>query len=183
MRGLLVPGFLIFAALAFSQAGDRIVPAFGKLVAATDRSITVRNDQGARTFLITSETRIWRGDYVDVRQLRPGDDLAIRFRPANRGSEGTAVDIEANVDRWDGTITKVSGDLVQVELTDEDGKPLGKRVKVTFWSKTTFLVDGVSQRDLKSGAHLEVIGLVTSKSEMRAWRVIGFDPRGIREAR
>jgi hypothetical protein len=60
--------------------------------------------------LITADTRIWRGDYIDVHHLQPGDNLSIRSRISSRTGEATAVDIDANIDRWNGTITKVSGD-------------------------------------------------------------------------
>jgi hypothetical protein len=140
-----------------------------------DRSITVRNDQGTRTFLITPGTKIWRGDYVNVHQLRLDDDMSVRFRVSDRTGEATAVGIEANVDRWDGDITKVSGDRIEIEFTDKDGNPLGTKGTVTFWNRTTFLVDA-SRSDLRPGAYLEVIGLVESPDTMRAWRVIGFSP-------
>ncbi|MGP0076384.1 MAG: DUF5666 domain-containing protein [Bryobacteraceae bacterium] len=189
MRGLLV-GFTFLICSAHGVAAqsaqgaqsDRIEATEGKLVAVHDHSITVRNDQGTRIFLIAAGTKIWRGDYVDVHQLRLGDDLSVRFRVSDRTGEATAVDIDANVDRWDGNITKVSGDRVEIEFIDEDGNPLGTKGTVIFWDRTTFLVDA-SRSDLRPGAFLEVIGLVESPDTMRAWRVIGFDPRGTRQRR
>ncbi len=179
MRGLLMVSFLIGAALG----QGRIEATAGKLVAVRDGSITVRNDQGTRTFLLTAATKIWRGDYVDVHQLRLGDDLGIRFRVSNRTGQATAVDIDANLDRWDGNITKVSGDRVEIEFTDKDGNPSGTKGAVIFWNRTTFLVDA-SRRDLRPGSYLSVIGLVESPDVMRAWRVIGFGPPpGVRPSR
>jgi hypothetical protein len=176
-------GLLAIAFLFAQSSGDRIQGAVGRLTAVHDHTITVRNDRGARTFLITAETKIWRGDYVDLGQLRVGDDLGIRFRVPEGAGEAVAVDIDANIDRWNGTITKVSGNVVEIELKDEDGNLLGMKGTVTFWDKTTFLVDGASRSDLKVGAYLEVIGLVEN-DRMRAWRVIGFDPAsGVRRAK
>jgi len=171
MRGLLMVSFLIGTALGQS----RIEATAGKLVAVRDRSLTVRNDQGTRTFLINAATKVWRGDYVDVHQLRLGDDLSVRFRVSGHTGQATAVDIDANLDRWDGNITKVSGDRVEIEFTDKDGNPLGMKATVVFWNRTAFLVDA-SRSDLRPGASLSVIGLVASRDTMRAWRVIGFGP-------
>lgn len=183
MRGLLAVAFLILTADALAQTGDdRIVPAFGKLVAVHDRSITVRNQQGTKTFLITADTHIWRGDYVDVRHLQPGDDLSIRSRVLSRTGETTAVDIDANIDGWNGTITNVSGDRVVIDLQNEDGDFVGRKATVIFWNKTIFLVDNASTRDLRVGAYLEVIGLV-EKDTLQVWRVIGFDPTGLQKVR
>jgi hypothetical protein len=182
MRRLTV-AFLIVAAAALAQIDDnRIVPAFGKLIAVHDHSIIVRNQQGTKTFLITAETHIWRGDYVDVHHLQPGDDLSIRSRVSSGRGESTAVDIDANIDRWNGTITKVSGDRVEIDLQSEDGQFLGRKATVIFWNKTIFLVDNVSTRDLRVGAYLEVIGLV-EKNTLQVWRVIGFDPAGLQKIR
>ncbi len=169
MRGLLLVALVICAAQGIHSQGARIDATEGKLAAVRDGSITVRNDQGTRTFRITPGTKIWRGDYVDVRQLRLGDDLSVRFRAS------TAIDIEANLDRWDGNITKVSGDHVEIEFTDKDGNPVGTKGTVTFWNRTAFLVYA-SRNDLRPGAYLSVIGLVQSPTMMRAWRVIGFGP-------
>src|SRR5579863_8912104 len=157
MRGLLVA--FTFLMIAQGAQNDRIEATEGKLIAMSDRSITVRNDQGTRIFLITPGTKIWRGDYVDVHQLRPGDDLSVRFRVAGRTGEATAVDIDANLDRWDGNITKVSGDRIEIEFTDKDGNPVGAKGTVTLWNRTAFLVDA-ARNDLQPGAFLEVIGLV-----------------------
>ena len=177
MRGLLMLAFLTCAANSApaQRVGDRIDATEGKLVAVHERSITVRNDQGTRTFRISADTKIWRGDFVDLHQLRPGDDLGVRFRASDRGGEATAVDIDANLDRWDGDITKVSGDRVQFEFTDKDGNPHGMKATVVFWDRTAFLVDA-SRSDLRPGAYLSVTGLVESRDVMRAWQVIGFRP-------
>jgi hypothetical protein len=181
MRGLLLVALAICAAQSIraqsaqGARSDRINTTQGKLVAMHEGSITIRNDQGTRTFLITSGTKIWRGDYVGVHQLHPGDDLGIRFRVSDRTGPATAVDIDANLDRWDGNITNVSGDRVEIEFTDKDGNSVGTKGRVIFWSRTAFLVDA-SRNDLRPGAYLSVIGLVESRDTMRAWRVIGFGP-------
>jgi hypothetical protein len=177
MRWHLLVALAICAAQSVhsQRTQDRIDATEGKLAALRDGSIRVRNDQGTRTFLITPSTKIWRGDYVAVRQLRLGDDLSIRFSVSDRTGEAIAVDIDANVDRWDGNITKASGDRVEIEFTDKDGNPRGAKGTVILWSRTTFLVDA-ARSDLRPGAFLEVIGLVESPDTMRAWRVIGFDP-------
>ena len=89
MRGLLMLAFLTCAANS-APARDRIDATEGKLVAVHERSITVRNDQGTRTFRISADTKIWRGDFVDLHQLRPGDDLGVRSRVSDRSGEATA---------------------------------------------------------------------------------------------
>ena len=178
MRGLLAGFAFVICSVhgGFAQrAQDRINAAEGKLVAVGDGSITVRNDQGTRVFRIDTGTKIWRGDSVDVHQLRPGDDLSVRFRVSERTGEATAVDIDANIDRWDGNIEKVSGNRVEIEFTDKDGNPLGTKGTVIFWNRTKFLVHA-ARSDLRPGASLSVIGLVETPKTMRAWRVIGFGP-------
>lgn len=183
MRGLRMVAFLILAPPALAQSDDnRIVPAVGKLIDVHDSSITVRNQQGTKTFLITPDTHIWRGDYVEVHHLQPGDELSIRSRVSSRTGQATAVDVEANIDRWNGTIARVSGDRVEINLQDEDGQLPGRKATIIFWKKTIFLVDNVSKKDLGVGAYLEVIGLV-EKNTMQIWRVIGFDPAGLQKTR
>lgn len=179
MRVLSVRALLILAPLASAQTDDNLIlPAFGKLVAVNGRSITVRSQLGSKTFLITGGTRIWRGDYVDLKRLQPGDDLSIRYRVSSRTVEATAVDMDANIDRWNGTITKTSGDRVEIDLQSEDGQFTGRKATIIFWKKTVFLVDNVSTRDLKVRAYLEAIGL-KEKDTLEVWRVIGFDPAGL----
>lgn len=183
MAELRAVAFLIFASQVLGQTGDdRIVPAFGKLVAVHDQSIAVRNERGTKTFLITVDTHIWRGDYVDLHHLKPDDDLSIRSRVSSRTGEATAVDIDANIDRWNGTISNVSGDRVVIDLQNEDGGYIGRKVTIIFWNKTIFLVDNASTKDLRVGAYLEVIGLL-EKDTLRVWRVIGFDPNGLPKVR
>jgi hypothetical protein len=183
MRVLSVVVLLILPPLASAQTDDNlIVPAFGNLVAVRDGSITVRNQEGTKTFFIAADTHIWRGDYVEVHRLQPGDDLSIRYRVSSRTGEATAVDIDANIDRWNGTITKISGDRVEIDLQSEDGQFTGGKATIIFWQKTVFLVDNVSTRDLRVGAYLEVIGLV-ERDTLQVWRVIGFDPAGLQKIR
>jgi hypothetical protein len=110
------------------------------------------------------------------------DDLSIRSRISSQTGGATAVDIDANIDRWNGTITHSSGDRVEIDLQEEDGHFVGRKATVVFWNKTVFLVDNASTRNLKVGAYLEVVGLV-EKDTLQVWRVIGFDPAGLQKVK
>jgi hypothetical protein len=151
-RGLLAVAFLILAAQAIAQTrDDRIFPAFGNLVAVNDRSVSVRNQQGTKTFLITADTHVWRGDYVDFHHLEPGDNLSIRFRVSSRTGEATAVDIDANIDRWNGTIANVSGDRVVIDLQNEDGDLVGTKAS-SFSGEKRFFWWTTRQRETSGSA-------------------------------
>jgi hypothetical protein len=136
-----------------------------------DHSISVRNDHVTKTFQINTETKIWRGQDVDLHQLHLGDDIAIQYRPASN-DQALAISIWANTDRWAGTITKVLGDRLQIARMDDYGDPDGKAIII--FDGTTIFNRGTRQ-DLETGRFLEVVGLVLSKRQMQASTVLHIE--------
>lgn len=149
-----------------AQTGNDLLSGMaGKLVAVFDNSISVRNDEGARTFRVNRETKIWRGHDVDIYQLHLGDDVGIQYRASSGNGEATATSIWANIDRWGGTISKVFGDRVQIARIDDH-----KKAMIIFDSNTIF--SEATRNDLQVGRFLEVIGLDLGKDRMHASRVL-----------
>jgi len=162
-----VPGLL-------AQSGHVVPSMVGKLIAMHGNYITVRNDELTETFQVSPETTIWRGRDVGVRQLRVGDNLAIRYSVSSGNGETIATAIWVNTDRWAGTIKKVSGDRVQIAVIDDHGDPAGKAT-IIFNSYTTFS-EWISKDDLHVGRFLETTGLVVGKRQMQAAKVLHIDP-------
>src|SRR5277367_2014890 len=78
----------------------------GTVISRGPDSVTVRNELFTRVFRINAQTEIRR---VDSSELRVGDLVGIRCHFDDKGF-AFADSIEANVDRWDGVITKVLKD-------------------------------------------------------------------------
>jgi hypothetical protein len=87
--------------------------------------------------------------------------------------------VEANVEHWEGVITHVSQNHVVITF-DAPAKGTGT---VTFDAKTEFGdcagddVKDCTRDDLRVGRHLDTIGLLTSKRELRATKVLGIQAR------
>jgi hypothetical protein len=154
-----------------AQTSDHLVPAMsGKLVAVSDHSISVRNDEGTRAFQVSKATKMWRGHDVEIHQLHLGDDIDLTYRVLSGNGELIATSIWANIDRWGGTISKVFGDRVQIERTDDH-----KKVTIIVDRGTIF--DEGTRKDLQVNCFLEVIGLDLGKDRMHATRVLHILPR------
>jgi hypothetical protein len=148
------------------QTGNDLLSGMaGKLVAVFDSSISVRNDEGTRTFRVNKETKIWRGHDVDIHQLHLGDDIGIQYRVSSGKGEAIAASIWASIDHWGGTISKVFGDRVQIARRDDHEK-----ATIIFDSNTIF--DEGTRNDLQVGRFLEVIGLDSGNNRMHASRVL-----------
>ncbi len=170
-----------FAALAQSQNPSGVRTSLrdtdpvdvGTVISREPDSVTVKNDLFTRVFRINAQTEIER---VDSSQLRVGDQVAIRCHFDDKGI-AIADLIEANVDHWQGVITKVLKDTVYIK----NGPPLKGSAKVIFDSKTEFgycagdtLNVPCTVDDLKVGRHLDTVGFVLGKSEIRATRVLNI---------
>ena len=145
----------------------------GTVISRGPDSVSVENDRFTRVFRINAQTEIRR---VDSSQLQVGDRVAIRCHIDNTGTS-IADSIEANVDRWEGVITKVLKGRVYMELD----APAKGTARVTFDNRTEFdYCAGDDPRractvdDLKVGRHLETVGFVLGKSELRATSVLGI---------
>ncbi len=178
---LVLFGYLPLTALAQSQDISGVRTSLrdtdpvdvGTVISRGPDSVTVKNDLFTRVFRINAQTEIRR---VDSSQLQVGDQVAIRCHFDDKGTS-IADMIEANVDRWEGVITKVLKDTVYMKFD----APIMGTAKVIFDSKTEFgycapddLKRDCTIDDLKVGRHLETTGFVLGKSEMRAIRVLSI---------
>ena len=164
---------VLFASIVVpGSAGGPKSSAVGTLIAIRDGSISIKNDNGTFVFHVNSDTRIWRGGSASLHQLRLGDDVAVRYRAAAEGGEAIATDIEANVDKWEGTITKVRPHSVQVDVDNGHDSPVW-RATIFIDGQTIF--DAGTPKDLQAGRFLEVIGLDMKHRRMRATRILSLD--------
>jgi hypothetical protein len=136
-------------------------------------SVTVKNDLFTRVFRINAQTEIRR---VDSSQLQVGDQVDVRCHFDDKGTS-IADMIEANVGKWEGVITKVLKDAVYIEFN----APVKGSGKVTFdrttefdWCGSDDPKRGCTIDDLKVGRHLETVGFVLGKSELRATSVLNI---------
>jgi hypothetical protein len=105
-----------------------------------------------------------------------GDRVSIRCHIDDKGTS-IADSIEANVDRWEGIITKVLKNAAWIKFD----APVKRSGKVTFDRTTEFDYcsgddpeRGCTLDDLKVGRHLEAVGFVLENSELRATSVLGI---------
>ena len=145
----------------------------GTVISRGPDSVTVKNELFTRVFRMNAHTEIRR---VDSSRLQVGDLVAIRCHFDDKGI-AIADSIEANVDRWEGVITKILKDTVYIKFEAPD-KGSGK---VIFDSRTEFrycagddLKRACTAEDLKVGRHLDTAGFVLGKSELRATRVLNI---------
>lgn len=145
----------------------------GTVISRGPDSVTVKNERFTRVFRINAQTEIRR---VDSSELQVGDVVGIRCHFDDKGI-AFADSIEANVDRWDGVITKVLKDTAYIKFDP----PVKGRGKVTFDRTTEFdycaVEDskrGCTLDDLKVGGHLETVGFILGKSELRATSVLNI---------
>jgi hypothetical protein len=108
--------------------------------------------------------------------LQAGDLVAVRCHFDDK-STAVADSIEANIGRWEGFITKIVKDTVYIKFDS----PVKGSAAVTFDSSTEFgYCAGDDPQhdctigDLKVGRHLETVGFIVGKGEMRATRVLGI---------
>jgi Domain of unknown function (DUF5666) len=143
----------------------------GSVISRGPDSVTVKNELFTRIFRINAQTEIRR---VDSSQLQVGDMVAIRCHLDDKGI-AIADSIEANVDHWEGVITKVFRDTVYIKFeTAAKGN-----ARVIFDSTTEFgYCAGDDPKracafdDLKVGRFLDTVGFVLRKNELRAMRVL-----------
>jgi hypothetical protein len=149
----------------------------GTLIAVAKETVSLKNDNGICVLHIDRDTTFWRGQtFHDASALKLGDEIGARARVDYPSGKLIAEDVEANVDRWEGVITKVLKDTVFMKFD----APVHETVKVIFDRKTQFrncvfdndLKHLCTVGDLKAGRHLETIGLVLGKTELRATNVL-----------
>ncbi|HTW67457.1 MAG TPA: DUF5666 domain-containing protein [Bryobacteraceae bacterium] len=180
----LTDGTPIATLIAAVEEGDavRLIPhdvaeirvCSGYLTAISTNTITIKNDEGACTVRFTPDTSFWRGDkFHDPRALVKGDQIGVRAEVNYPSGELVAADVEANVTKSMGKITKVGSRSVAIAEEDEDGRPT-RRVTVFIDDHTTF--DEGTPKDLQAGAFLEVIGLDLGHDRMRATKVLSLEP-------
>jgi hypothetical protein len=136
-------------------------------------SVTVKNELFTRVFRISAQTEIRR---VDSSQLQVGDFVVIRCHFDHKGI-AIADSIEANVSHWEGTITKVIKNTVYIKFEP----PIKGSARVIFDSRTEFsycagddLKRACTIDDLMAGRHLDTVGFVLGRRELRATRVLNI---------
>ena len=140
----------------------------GTLVAIHDNSISIKNDQGTFVVRTNSDTTIWRGGNVPLRELHLGDDVDVVYHPATKNGEMIAAEITANIANWWGTITGIGPQTIKIAEKDEHGDPKGPAT--VFFDGRTRFYDG-SKTGLKVGGSLQAVGLSLGNHRMRATRV------------
>ena len=174
-------GYLPLTALAQSQDVSGVRTSLretdpvdvGTVISRGPDSVTVKNDLFTRVFRINAQTEIRR---VDSSPLQVGDQVDIRCHINDKGTS-IADSIEANVGKWEGLITKVLKDAVYIRFD----APVKDSGKVTFDRTTEFDWCGSDDPkrswtldDLKVGRHLEIVGFVLGKSDLRATSVLSI---------
>jgi hypothetical protein len=153
----------------------------GRLVAIAKDTLSVKNDQGTCVLHINAETTIWRGETLhDTSALKLGDDIGAWATVDYPGRELTAEYVDANVDHWEGVITKVQKDTIYLKFD----KPIKGTGKVIFDDSTDFrscafedLKRDCTPNDLKVGHSLDIIGLLLGERKLRATKVLGIQNR------
>jgi Domain of unknown function (DUF5666) len=179
---VLLVGYQPFTALAQNQGISGVKTTLNKrdpvdagtVVSRGPNSVTVKNDLFTRVFRINAQTEIRR---VDSSPLQIGDQVAVRCHFDDKGT-GVADSIEANVDRWKGKITKVLKDTVYIKFDP----PIKGSARIVFDTRTEwgYCAGDDPKRDcivgeLRVGRHLETVGFVVGKREMRATRVLSLE--------
>jgi hypothetical protein len=145
----------------------------GTVISRGPEAVTVKNDLFTRVFRMNAQTEIRR---VDDSQLQIGDQVAVRCHIDDKGTS-IADSIEANVEKWEGVITRVLEGAVYMKFN----APVKGSGKVTFdrttqfdWCGSDDPKRGCTLDDLKVGRHLEAVGFVLGKSELRATSVLSI---------
>jgi hypothetical protein len=161
--------YCLISVVLSAQTANTAKAMEGKVVAVHAASVSIATDEGVRTVQVSAETKIWRGHYLDMHQLKIGDYASVRYRV-----DGTPIaeSIDANVDRWRGIITRVAGNRIEIAISSDEQGPTGTAT-ITFDTSTAFAHG--SRKDLLVGQHIELIGLVLKKNRMLATRVLGFE--------
>jgi hypothetical protein len=136
-------------------------------------SVTVKNDLFTRVFRLNAQTEIRR---VDHSSLQVGDQVAIRCHIDDKGTS-VADSIEANVQKWEGVITKLLKDAVHIRFdapVEGSGNVTFDRTTEFAWCGNDDTKRGCTLADLKVGRHLETVGFVLGKSELRATSVLNI---------
>jgi hypothetical protein len=153
----------------------------GRLIAIAKDTLSVKNDEGTCVVHINAETTIWRGEtFHDTGALKLGDDISARATVDYSSGELRADYVDANVDHWEGVITKVLKDGVYLKFD----RPIKGTGKVIFDASTDFrscafedLKRDCTPNDLKVGHSLDIIGLLLRERELCATKVLGIQNR------
>jgi hypothetical protein len=137
----------------------------GHLVAVTEDTILVKNDDGVCQFHVNPGTEIWRGEiYHDTSALKLGDEVGSRVTIGYPNREMTADWVEANVTTAEGKIVSVRPDRLVVK---EDR--VHRRTTVVIDSRTALDLD---QGQLKKGVTVLAVGLDLGHNSFRASSIV-----------
>ncbi|HEX4275737.1 MAG TPA: DUF5666 domain-containing protein [Bryobacteraceae bacterium] len=180
----ILSGYLPLTALAQSQSSGGVRTSLrdtdpvdvGIVVSRGPDSVTVKNELFTRVFRINAQTEIRR---VDSSPLQVGDRVGIRCHTDDKGTS-IANMIEANVGKWEGVITRVLKDAVYINFDAPvrgSGQVTLDRATEFDWCGSDAPKRGCTIDDLKVGRHLETVGFVLGKSELRATSVLSIQNR------
>lgn len=180
----ILSGYLPLTALAQSQSSGGVRTSLrdtdpvdvGIVVSRGPDSVTVKNELFTRVFRINAQTEIRR---VDSSPLQVGDRVDIRCHTDDKGTS-IANMIEANVGKWEGVITRVLKDAVYINFDAPvrgSGQVTLDRATEFDWCGSDAPKRGCTIDDLKVGRHLETVGFVLGKSELRATSVLSIQNR------
>ncbi len=163
--------FTMDASHAFSYRLDEVKLSEGKLLTTKHSIPKKQDDLGKKELLVTSETRVWKGDQqVKLADLKPGDELLYNLTGKTADKPGRCTDVWIGADTHRLTaetqrkkfaeFTKVRGVPGWIDKTE------GNAVTVTFFS-------GDSQHFKKElGAEFIVgkdVKLCVANDELRTW--------------
>ncbi len=153
---------------------------YGLLVSRGADSVVISTAQGKKTFRVGKQTSFCCGKILNLGALKAGDSLDIQWHRNEQG--GLVADrIEANIDRWEGVITRVIKDKDNAYTVYIRFDPPVNDIDKIVFDKNAQFKDCVLDNDLKRtctpdslrvGRHLETIGYTLSAKEMRALKVL-----------
>jgi hypothetical protein len=143
----------------------------GTLVAIHGDSISITNDKGTFVVRVNNDTDIWRGGKVPLGELHAGDDVHVAYYSTQGPADMVAIEIDANIANWSGTITRIGPHSIAIAREDEQGNALGP---------ASIFIDEHAQSydpsELKVGGSLQVVGLYLGNHRMRATQVLTVLP-------
>jgi hypothetical protein len=145
----------------------------GRLLAFTNTTLSVRNDDGVCIIHLKSGAEIWRGEvFHSTGALKLGDDVIARVEVQYPSGELIAEEVLANFTNTEGTIVSVGPDRIVVNQYPGADKhsayPRG-HMTVLFDRRTKFDLD---RGELKKGATVRAVGLDLGHNSFRAETIV-----------
>jgi hypothetical protein len=145
----------------------------GRLLAFTNNTLSVRNDDGVCIIHLKPGAEIWRGEtFHSTSALKLGDDVIARVEVQYPSGELIAEEVVANLTNTEGAIVSVGSDRIVVDqypgADKHSGYPRGRMI-VLFDRRTKLDLD---RGELKKGATVRAIGLDLGHKSFRATTIV-----------